>query len=50
MSDMTIGALARAGGVGVETVRYDQRRGLLDEPARPAGSEWGEARLSLAAP
>lgn len=38
MSDMTIGTLARAGGVGVETVRYYQRRGLLDEPARPAGS------------
>lgn len=37
MSDMTIGALAKAGGVGVETVRYYQRRGLLAEPAR-AGS------------
>jgi MerR family mercuric resistance operon transcriptional regulator len=33
----TIGALARAGGVGVETVRYYQRRGLLPEPARPHG-------------
>ena len=27
---MTIGALAAAAGVGVETVRYYQRRGLLD--------------------
>ena len=34
MPDMTIGALARAGGVGVETVRYYQRRGLLETPER----------------
>lgn len=40
MSGMTIAALAREGGVGVETVRYYQRRGLLDEPARPAGEGW----------
>ena len=33
----TIGGLARAAGVGVETVRYYQRRGLLTEPARPPG-------------
>ena len=33
----TIGGLARAAGVGVETVRYYQRRGLLPEPARPPG-------------
>ena len=33
----TIGGLARAAGVGVETVRYYQRRGLLAEPARPPG-------------
>jgi MerR family mercuric resistance operon transcriptional regulator len=31
---MTIGKLAAAGGVGVETIRYYQRRGLLDEPSR----------------
>lgn len=31
---MTIGKLAQAGGVGVETVRYYQRRGLLDQPER----------------
>ena len=37
MADMTIGALARTGGVGVETVRYYQRRGLLAEPARADG-------------
>jgi len=33
----TIGGLAKAAGVGVETVRYYQRRGLLPEPARPHG-------------
>jgi MerR family mercuric resistance operon transcriptional regulator len=31
---MTIAGLARAGGVGVETVRFYQRRGLLQTPAR----------------
>lgn len=35
---MTIAKLADAGGVGVETVRYYQRRGLLTEPARPGGN------------
>ena len=33
----TIGGLAKAAGVGVETIRYYQRRGLLIEPARPRG-------------
>lgn len=37
MSGMTIGSLARQACVGVETVRYYQRRGLLTEPQRPAG-------------
>ena len=32
MTTMTIGALAQMGGVGVETVRYYQRRGLLRTP------------------
>lgn len=32
---MTISGLARAGGVGVETVRFYQRRGLLGKPDRP---------------
>ena len=34
---MSIGQLARAGAVGVETVRYYQRQGLMALPARPAG-------------
>jgi MerR family mercuric resistance operon transcriptional regulator len=37
LSTDTIGGLAKAAGVGVETVRYYQRRGLLAEPARPPG-------------
>ena len=33
-SGLTIARLAGAGGVGVETVRYYQRRGLMAEPPR----------------
>lgn len=32
MAAMTISQLARSAGVGVETVRYYQRRGLLPDP------------------
>ena len=35
---MTIAGLAREGGVGVETIRYYQRRGLLGTPERHGGS------------
>jgi len=35
---MTIGGLAQAAGVGVETVRYYQRRGLLPQPASTRGA------------
>lgn len=38
MNGMTIGGLAKAAGVGVETVRYYQRRGLIPEPSRDYGS------------
>lgn len=38
MTSLTIARFAREGGVGVETVRYYQRRGLLDTPDRPKGS------------
>ncbi len=34
---LTIGKLATACGVGVETIRYYQRRGLLDVPAGAGG-------------
>src|SRR5437899_6524201 len=33
---MTIGQVARRAGVGVETVRFYERKGLLAEPARKA--------------
>lgn len=34
---LTIGRLAKAAGVNVETIRYYQRRKLLDEPSKPLG-------------
>lgn len=34
---LTIGKLAASAGVGVETVRFYQRRGLLETPTRDAG-------------
>jgi MerR family mercuric resistance operon transcriptional regulator len=34
---LTIGTLAAAGGVGVETIRFYQRKGLLAQPARAGG-------------
>lgn len=44
MTDLTISGLARDGGVGVETVRYYQRRGLLETPPHAGGvRRYGEA-------
>lgn len=37
LSSLTIGKLAAAGGVGVETIRFYQRRGLLEQPTRESG-------------
>ena len=34
IQSLSIGKLAEAGGVGVETIRYYQRRGLLETPNR----------------
>src|SRR5260221_9830334 len=34
---LSIGNVAKAAGVNVETIRYYQRRGLLDEPSKPLG-------------
>ena len=45
MKEMTIGALARAAGVNIETVRYYQRRGLIETPRKPLG---GVRRYSAA--
>ena len=36
---MTIGQLAEAAGVNVETIRYYQRRGLMPVPSRPPGGQ-----------
>jgi MerR family transcriptional regulator, mercuric resistance operon regulatory protein len=38
LRDMTIGQLARQGGVNVETIRYYQRRGLLPVPPQSASA------------
>ena len=37
VSSLTIGRLAAGGGVGVETVRFYQRKGLLGTPTRDGG-------------
>ena len=48
MDEMTIGRLAEAAGVHLETIRYYQRRGLLAEPKRPAGGvrRYGEDAIA----
>jgi MerR family mercuric resistance operon transcriptional regulator len=43
--ELTIGRLARAAGVNVETIRYYQRIGLIDEPGKP---EHGYRKYSTA--
>jgi len=35
-ASLSIGELAQAAGIGVETVRFYERRGLLERPVRPA--------------
>lgn len=37
MQELTIGVLAKAAGVNVETIRFYQRKGLLAEPEKPLG-------------
>ncbi|MEE2877542.1 MAG: MerR family transcriptional regulator [Pseudomonadota bacterium] len=41
MSQMTIGQFAKAAGVGVETVRYYQRRDLLEVPFGEDSGRYG---------
>ncbi|MGH8772262.1 MAG: MerR family transcriptional regulator [Burkholderiales bacterium] len=36
MKTLTIGKLARSAGTRVETIRYYERKGLLDQPSRTA--------------
>ncbi len=35
MSDLTIGIVAKHAGVGVETIRFYERQGLIDQPQKP---------------
>lgn len=36
MATATISAAAREAGVGIETIRFYERKGLIDQPPRPA--------------
>lgn len=38
MEDLTIAKAARRAGVGVETIRFYERRGLIEQPLKPQGS------------
>lgn len=38
MTDMTIGKVAEKAGVGVETIRFYERRGLIEQPKKPDGA------------
>ncbi len=38
MRDLTIAKAAREAGVGVETIRFYERRGLIEQPRKPQGS------------
>ncbi len=44
MADLTIGSLARAARVGVETVRFYQRKGLVAVPPKAGGIRRYDAR------
>src|SRR5439155_3345585 len=48
MKPLSIGEVARRARVGVETVRFYERRGLLEEPARRASGyrQYGEEVVS----
>lgn len=37
MEALTIGKAAHAAGVGVETIRFYERRGLIEQPPKPSG-------------
>lgn len=40
MKPLTIGEIARQATVGVETIRFYERRGLIEQPAKPNGSSY----------
>jgi MerR family mercuric resistance operon transcriptional regulator len=37
---MRIGTVAKRAGVGVETIRFYERRGLIDQPAKPGNGRY----------
>ena len=49
MTPLTIGQVARRAGVGVETVRFYERQGLLEEPDRKASGyrQYGGEAVSV---
>jgi len=48
LASLAIGVFAKAAGVGVETIRFYQRMGLLAEPDKPYGGirRYGEADVA----
>ena len=46
--NLTIGRVAKAAGVNVETIRYYQRLKLLEEPAKPLGGVRRYAEAAVA--
>ena len=44
---LTIGQLAASAGVGVETIRYYQRRGLIATPSKPPAGRRAYSELAL---
>lgn len=49
MAVLSIGQVARRAGVGVETVRFYERQGLLDEPERRASGyrQYGDEAVAV---
>ncbi len=45
METLSIGQLAKLSGVGVETIRFYERKGLIAEPARQASSGYRQYPL-----
>jgi MerR family copper efflux transcriptional regulator len=47
MQSLTIGALAKRGGVHLETIRYYERRGLMPPPARKSSGHRAYASAAV---
>jgi MerR family copper efflux transcriptional regulator len=46
---LTIGKAARAAGVNVETIRFYERRGLIEQPRKPDGHGYRQYSLTIVA-